>query len=83
MSFHTASQNRRLPHRNIGVRFTLNEQTFQSRFNRAVEPERQHHLSGSSSRLRNWPALVLPQQIVGRLDHQGLYGRIPVKGELS
>jgi hypothetical protein len=25
---------------------------------------------------------VLPQQIVGRLDHQSLDGRVPVKGEL-
>jgi hypothetical protein len=33
--------------------------------------------------LRNRPVPVFPQQIVGRLYHQGLYGRIPVKGELS
>ena len=38
--------------------------------------------SGSSSRLRHRPALIFPQQIVGRLDHQGLDGRILVKGEL-
>jgi hypothetical protein len=35
----------------------------------------------SSSRLRHRPAPVFPQQIVARLDHQGLDGRIPVKGE--
>jgi hypothetical protein len=32
--------------------------------------------------LRHRTAPVLPQQIVGRLDHKGLYGRVPVKGEM-
>jgi hypothetical protein len=72
-----------LPQRNIAVRFTLNQQTCQSRANCAVEPERQRHISsGSSSRLRHRPAPVFPKQIVDCLDHQGLGGRIPVKGEL-
>jgi hypothetical protein len=75
--------NNGLPQRNIAVRFTFNQQTCQSRSNRAVEPEQQRHLSsGSSSRLRHRPAPVLQQQIVSRPDHQRLDGRIPVKGEL-
>jgi hypothetical protein len=36
-------------------------------------------LQDHSSRLRNRSALVFPQQIVGRLDHQGLDGRIKAR----
>jgi hypothetical protein len=47
-------------------------------------PEVQRHLSSESwSRLRHRPAPVFPQQIAGRLDHQGLDGRNSLKGEQS
>jgi hypothetical protein len=45
--------------------------------------ERRHHVSSLSwSRFCDWSAPVLPQKIISRFDHQGLNGRISVKGEL-